>query len=116
MTKLEFVLNTRTVMNAESEGFDVLAYYEELNKPNTIFIQVGDRVLSKGMIQSILIKDETNEPNVRVNFHNDLSADIYFPNYDAIETTNLLNNAQVPFAALGNLITNRNAVRDIHKL
>lgn len=116
MTKLEFVLNDRKVLAAESEGFDVLAYYEDLNKPGTSFIPVGDRVLSKGMIQSILIEDTINEPNVRVNFHNDLSADIYIQDYDSIETTNLLNNPKVAFSVLGNLITNRNAVRDIHKL
>lgn len=116
MFNLKYLLQDGSILAATAEEFDTLGYYDDLNKPNVIAVPVGDRVLSKGLVQGLLIEDATNTPNIQVSFHNGAIIDAYFPDYTSNSVANILNNPQVAFVVLGNLIVNRNAVREIIKL
>ena len=110
MVKLEFVLNNGTKLNASSETFEIASYQETLNNRQTLLVALGDNGISKGLIQHIVMVDEENPSNVKVDFHNGTSAHLVFPDYDAQATVSNVNNSQENFVILGNAIINRNAI------
>ncbi|MBW3113015.1 hypothetical protein KYJ26_14290 [Bacillus sp. MCCB 382] len=100
-------------ITADFTDYNAESLAQKLNDPQITMITVGNVVINKGNIKSILPETPTDNPNVNVYLNDGITVPVFIESYDANDVAVDLNNQKKVVVDLGELIVHRNGVKMI---
>ncbi len=113
MNQYQIFLQNGKALNIGSEEDKLFGeLFKLMNSPNIRFIAFNPRIIHKNMINCVVpMQREGVDPNVTISLQNGVEISAYDNEFDASKTSIDLNNFNISFVKIGDVIINRDLVQ-----